>query len=101
MHLAPDATQARATAHDLGEVDLLVTGIVLAHGIDGLELAREMLANDSTRVILTTGYVGDVGKRLTGLGDRARLLTKPIARAELIRTAEELFDIDNGARINH
>ncbi|HEX9214222.1 MAG TPA: ATP-binding protein [Bradyrhizobium sp.] len=90
---AANATEALAIAAEGTPFDLLFTDIVMAGGINGRELADQMVtARPSLRVLFTSGYAYDSlhvqGRATAG----APLLTKPYRKAELARMLRRSLD---------
>ncbi|MCG2644046.1 MULTISPECIES: ATP-binding protein [Bradyrhizobium] len=90
---AASATEALAIAASGTPFDLLFTDIVMAGGINGRELADQMVAaRPSLRVLFTSGYAQEAqhapGSATTG----APLLTKPYRKAELARMLRRSLD---------
>ncbi|WP_439394417.1 ATP-binding protein [Bradyrhizobium sp. PMVTL-01] len=82
---AANATEALAVAAEGKAFDLLFTDIVMAGGINGRELAKQMVAaRPSLRVLFTSGYAHDSHTQARATMG-APLLTKPYRRAELAR----------------
>jgi two-component system, cell cycle sensor histidine kinase and response regulator CckA len=90
VHAAPDAEAALAFVADGGDVDLLLTDVVMP-GMTGIELAR--LLRERWRdlpVLLMSGYSVDV-TRDAGIVPR-RLLAKPFTPTELRRAVDEALN---------
>ena len=90
---AANATEALAIAADGRPFDLLFTDIVMAGGMNGRELAEQMVAaRPSLRVLFTSGYAYDSlhvqGRATMG----APLLRKPYRKAELARMLRRCLD---------
>ncbi|WP_298242539.1 ATP-binding protein [uncultured Bradyrhizobium sp.] len=90
---AANATEALAIAADGKPFDLLFTDIVMAGGMNGRELAEQMVAQrPSLRVLFTSGYAYDSlhaqGRATMG----APLLRKPYRKAELARMLRRCLD---------
>jgi PAS domain S-box-containing protein len=90
---AVNATEALAIAAEGTPFDLLFTDIVMAGGLNGRELAEQMVAaRPSLRVLFTSGYAYDSlhaqGRATMG----APLLTKPYRKAELARMLRRSLD---------
>jgi CheY-like chemotaxis protein len=65
------------------EVDLLLSDVVMPHGMSGVELAREAKRlRDGIKVLLTSGYATDVLARHQA-PDGFPFISKPFYRAEL------------------
>lgn len=90
---AANATEALAIAADGTPFDLLFTDIVMPGGINGRELAEQMVAaRPSLRVLLTSGYAHDSQQVPGGAAMGAPLLTKPYRKAELARMLRRSLD---------
>ncbi|MGX1320358.1 PAS domain S-box-containing protein [Bradyrhizobium sp. USDA 377] len=89
---AANATEALAIAAEGRAFDLLFTDIVMAGGINGRELAEQMVAaRPSLRVLFTSGYAYD--SQTQGRATMsAPLLTKPYRKAELARMLRRSLD---------
>ena len=89
--VASDGPEALAIAADGASFDLLFTDIVMAGGMNGRELADQMVASrPSLRVLFTSGYAYD---SLHGRGTEGTpLLTKPYRKAELARMLRRCLD---------
>ncbi|WLB56219.1 ATP-binding protein [Bradyrhizobium japonicum] len=90
---AADATEALALVAEGTPFDLLFTDIVMAGGVNGRELAEQMVAaRPSLRVLFTSGYAYDSlhaqGRATMG----APLLAKPYRKAELARMLRRSLD---------
>ena len=90
---AKDGADAVALAeHYTGQIDLLVTDVVMPH-IRGSEVARRMLVRrPNLRVIFMSGYTeGEIGS-LSGDGAEAELLQKPFELNTLANKIREVFE---------
>ncbi|MCK1277117.1 PAS domain S-box protein [Bradyrhizobium sp. 61] len=90
---AANATEALAIVAEGTPFDLLFTDIVMAGGVNGRELAEQMVAaRPSLRVLFTSGYAYDSlhaqGRATMG----APLLAKPYRKAELARMLRRSLD---------
>ena len=90
---AANATEALALVADGTPFDLLFTDIVMTGGVNGRELAEQMVAaRPSLRVLFTSGYAYDSlhaqGRATMG----APLLAKPYRKAELARMLRRSLD---------
>ncbi|MBR0707336.1 ATP-binding protein [Bradyrhizobium liaoningense] len=89
---AANATEALAIAAEGKTFDLLFTDIVMAGGINGRELAEQMVAaRPWLRVLLTSGYAYDSPTQARATMG-APLLTKPYRKAELARMLRRSLD---------
>ena len=90
---AANATEALAIAAEGTPFDLLFTDIVMAGGINGRELADQMVtARPSLRVLFTSGYAYDSPHAQGRATAGAPLLTKPYRKAELARMLRRSLD---------
>ncbi|MBR0724863.1 ATP-binding protein [Bradyrhizobium manausense] len=90
---AANANEALAIAADGTPFDLLFTDIVMTGGINGRELADQMVtARPSLRVLFTSGYAHDSQHAPGGATRGAPLLTKPYRKAELARMLRRSLD---------
>jgi CheY-like chemotaxis protein len=90
---AANATEALAIVAEGTPFDLLFTDIVMAGGVNGRELAEQMVAaRPSLRVLFTSGYAYDSlhaqGRATMG----SPLLAKPYRKAELARMLRRSLD---------
>jgi PAS domain S-box-containing protein len=90
---AENAKQALERLDHADSVDLVFSDVVLPGGMDGIELAREVMRRHPiSKVLLTSGFPG---RRLTdadGFGGGVRLLSKPYRKDELIRLVREVLE---------
>lgn len=90
---AANATEALAVSAKGTPFDLLFTDIVMAGGINGRELADQMVAaRPSLRVLFTSGYAYDSPHAQARATMGAPLLTKPYRKAELARMLRRSLD---------
>ncbi|MEY9133451.1 PAS domain S-box-containing protein [Bradyrhizobium diazoefficiens] len=90
---AANATEALAIAAEGNAFDLLFTDIVMAGGINGRELAEQMVAaRPSLRVLFTSGYAYDSMHAQGHATKGAPLLTKPYRKPELARMLRRSLD---------
>ena len=74
-----------------GEIDLLLTDVVMPGGMTGQRLADELLARaPRLAVLLTSGYGGEVGH--TEAGRALPLLPKPFAPSRLLAAVRSALD---------
>jgi PAS domain S-box-containing protein len=78
-----------------GHVDLMLTDMVMPHGLSGLDLAERFLAERSSlKVIVTSGYSVDLaGKEITQT-ERLRFLAKPYSVLELAGAVRAMLDAE-------
>ncbi|TWA98612.1 ATP-binding protein [Bradyrhizobium stylosanthis] len=90
---AANAAEALAVAAEGKTFDLLFTDIVMAGGMNGRELAEQMVAaRPSLRVLFTSGYAYDSLHAQGRATLDAPLLTKPYRKAELARMLRRSLD---------
>lgn len=90
---AANAAEALAIAAEGTPFDLLFTDIVMAGGMNGRELAEQLVAaRPSLRVLFTSGYAYDSPHAQERAGHGAPLLTKPYRKAELARVLRRCLD---------
>ena len=78
--------------HD-GQIDLLLTDMVMPEGMTGRELADKLKAlKPSLKVIYTSGYSEEVMGRDTGV-PRTMFLQKPYPPPQLAQTVRECLDV--------
>jgi PAS domain S-box-containing protein len=89
---AEGANQAlRAWDHERGQIDLVLTDVIMPGGMDGRELATQLAARcDGVRVIFVTGYSRKVD--VDQLGPHERLLHKPITAETLLMAVRASLD---------
>ena len=81
--LARNGAQALDVLSRTGKIDLLVTDVVMPQGLNGVELARRArCAGGGIKILLTSGYPGDVLARLNAT-DEFPILSKPFRHSEL------------------
>jgi len=90
---AANGPQALDILRRVEKINLLFSDVVLPHGMDGAELAKQArdIAPD-LKVLLTSGYAHEVITRSSAWDDRYRLLPKPYERAELARRIRQSLD---------
>ncbi len=77
-------------------VDLLLTDLVMPHGISGWDLATRLRAErPDLKVLVMSGY--DPNERAMGAGEdrRVAFLQKPYSLSELVRSARTCLDEDS------
>jgi len=90
---AANAAEALAVAAEGKAFDLLFTDIVMAGGMNGRELAEQMVAaRPSLRVLFTSGYAYDSLHAQGRATMDAPLLIKPYRKAELARMLRRSLD---------
>jgi PAS domain S-box-containing protein len=76
-----------------GEVDLLLTDMVMPGGVSGHDLAQQLLAKKpSLKVIYTSGYSAEVFRGDFVLPERVAFLRKPYRAEELLAAIRQALD---------
>jgi len=76
-----------------GEIDLLLTDIVMPEGISGDQLAKSLLAeNPGLKVIYTSGYSAEIFRGDAAFPTDGAFLAKPYSPDELLATIRAAFD---------
>ncbi|MGQ9786345.1 MAG: PAS domain S-box protein [Anaerolineae bacterium] len=93
---ASDAQEALGLAEThVGEIHVLLTDVVMP-GINGRELATRVIAlRPNVKVIMMSGYSGDIISGEDHITRRGAWLQKPISIFELVRTVRQVLD-ENG-----
>jgi PAS domain S-box-containing protein len=74
-------------------VDVVFTDVVMPGGIDGLQLARTVLARwPRVKVLLTSGFPGSTVNRGRDLAQSMHLLGKPYRKDQLARALRDVLD---------
>jgi PAS domain S-box-containing protein len=74
-------------------IDLLFTDVVMPGGMDGCELAQEVLKRrPDAKVLLTSGFPGTCLAETEGFGGDMRLLSKPYRKDDLTRVVREVLE---------
>ena len=90
---ARHGADALAILDESNDVDLLFTDVVMPGGMNGRQLAEEvLLRSPSTRVLFTSGYTEDVFVPDGPLDTGVALLSKPYRRQELVELIRTLLD---------
>jgi CheY-like chemotaxis protein len=90
---ATDAKEAMAVVEGTPQIDLLFTDVLLPNGIDGTQLARQVVVRrPDTRILFTSGYASEIAADVADLGRPADLLPKPYRRNDLTRKVREVLD---------
>jgi CheY-like chemotaxis protein len=80
---AGDGHAALAALERAGEIDLMVTDIIMPGGMNGIELARKVREiRPEIKVIFTSGFPADALSERSGNLEGGPLLHKPYLRAE-------------------
>ena len=73
--------------------DLILTDVILPGGTTGVKLAADIAARGCDAAILfMSGYTRDAVTESNPLDPKARLLTKPFRKAELLQQIRELLE---------
>ncbi|MGA3010402.1 MAG: PAS domain S-box protein [Terracidiphilus sp.] len=100
--LAEDGARALEIVERFGEIDLLVTDIIMPGGMNGVDLARKARQlSPKLKIIYSSGFPADALSERSGMQVDGPLLRKPYQRAEFTaliqRTMEETSpDARNG-----
>jgi PAS domain S-box-containing protein len=90
---APDARSALQGLEQEPAIDLLFTDVGLPHGVNGRQLADEVLRiRPSIRVLFTTGYARNAIVHHGRLDPGVELLPKPYTQPDLARRVREVLD---------
>ena len=85
-----------------GEVDLLLTDVVMPGGISGKDLAGRLLQeNPRLKVIYASGYSADVAGKDSFLVEGVNFLTKPFEARKLAQIVRQKLDASNTAASSH
>ncbi|MFY9853802.1 MAG: PAS domain S-box protein [Terracidiphilus sp.] len=92
--LAEDSARALEIVERFGDIDLLVTDIIMPGGMNGVDLARKARElSPKLRIIYSSGFPADALSERSGMQVDAPLLRKPYQRSEFTamvqRTMEE------------
>ena len=86
----PAALERWDGAH--GDIDLLLTDVVMPHGVSGLELSRELRhRRPSLKVILMSGYPADLVREGTTMEPGVAYLPKPFSLANLGQVVSDVL----------
>jgi CheY-like chemotaxis protein len=81
-----DGAEALEKLRGGGSIDLLISDVQMP-GVDGIELVEKGLAgNPKLRVVLMSGFAGELGRAVHLKGRISRIITKPFT-LEQIRAA--------------
>jgi CheY-like chemotaxis protein len=90
---APDARSALQGLEQEPAIDLLFTDVGLPNGVNGRQLADEVLRmRPSTRIHFTTGYARNAIVHHGRLDPGVELLPKPYTQPDLARRVREVLD---------
>jgi PAS domain S-box-containing protein len=83
----------RVSAEHSGPIHLLLTDMVMPHGVGGRELAERLRAErPGIKVLFASGYSSEAVGLRTALGDRFAFLPKPYALAPLVQAVRACLD---------
>ena len=75
------------------EIHLLLTDLVMPGGINGIELAGQLLeTNPKLKVIYASGYSAEVAGKEFPLEEGVNFLTKPFQAQKLAQTIRTILD---------
>ena len=98
VRAARDARDALTTLDAEGDIDLLLTDVVLPGGINGSELAiAARHSRPDLRVLYISGYTRSALTHQGRLDEGVVLLSKPFTRAQLARTIRVVLDAESPA----
>jgi CheY-like chemotaxis protein len=81
---AADAGSALETLDSGRRISLLFSDVILADGMNGVELARQVRRRwPEVKLLLTTGFTESVGSDLADIGAHTEILYKPYRTTEL------------------
>lgn len=91
---AVDGVEAlRVWSEHQGEIDLLLTDLVMPLGVSGLELARRLRRDrPHLKVLFTSGYCADTNAQEELASPHSAFLQKPYVARLLERSVRELLD---------
>jgi PAS domain S-box-containing protein len=85
--------------HHRGEVELLLTDLVMPDGMSGIELGNRIIAADRTmRVIYMSGYSPEIAGKNIELHEGANFLAKPFNPKKLAQVVRDTLDVKIGRR---
>jgi PAS domain S-box-containing protein len=77
-----------------GQIDLVLTDMVMPEGLSGLELADRLLAlQPRLKVIVTSGYSVELGGKELTRTDRVGFLAKPYSKRQLVGAVRASLDV--------
>jgi two-component system cell cycle sensor histidine kinase/response regulator CckA len=94
VKVARTAAEALSTLGNArGEVDLVVTDVVMPDGMSGCELAEKLRAeHPAVRILLTSGYSTDVLQSRVIAQPEVSFLQKPYSAEQLLSKVREVLD---------
>ena len=80
-----------------GEIDLLLTDMVMPEGVSGVDLAEQLLtARPGLKIVFTSGYTANEINHEMLVRTRASFLAKPYTHVELAKTIRASLDQNGG-----
>ncbi len=93
---AADGDAALAVVDTTPNIALLITDVVLPHGMTGREVADEVRKRlPNVKVLFTSGYSENAIFHQEKLDEGVQLLSKPYSRATLARRVRSVLDAEN------
>jgi len=90
--VATNAEEALTLLRDQEPFDVLFTDIVLSHGENGIELAREAaILNPKLRVLFSSGFAESVLRQSGKVAVEGNFIAKPYRKEDLIARIESLM----------
>jgi signal transduction histidine kinase/CheY-like chemotaxis protein/HAMP domain-containing protein len=81
-----------------GQIDLLLTDMMMPEGLSGMDLAEKLLAEQPhLKIIFTSGYTANEISPEVLARTNAQFLQKPYSRADLAKTVRDCLDKNNAA----
>ena len=92
---AEDGPTSFSVMEEIGEIDLLLTDVVLPRGIDGREIAEEARHRyPEIKVLFTSGYTENAIIHHGRLDDGVEILSKPYTRQTLAQRVRRTLDAE-------
>ncbi len=93
IEAASGADGLRAWNQAGGQIDILLTDVVMPNGMSGRELADRLLtARPNLRVVFTSGYSPDIAGRELHLKERQSFLQKPATPKDMLAAIRRSLD---------
>jgi two-component system, NtrC family, sensor kinase len=75
------------------QIDLLLTDVIMPHGVSGPDLAARLTADKpGLKVIMSSGYSRDLLDRKSGIGEEMHFLSKPYTPLKLMTAVRACLD---------